>query len=91
MSLEPQPPNIPANGGNEPDKATERAVRRRRYVGRHRRPRSVPPWVRRLWPTALRVGLLLIVLATGMPALNGPVGFGAQVALIVLEVCFREG
>jgi hypothetical protein len=42
--------------------------------------------IRRFWPAALRTALLLAILATGMTALAGPVGFGAQVLLIVMEV-----
>jgi hypothetical protein len=67
--------------------------RKRRHVGRHRRAgRSRRRMVKRLmrfWPAAVRAVLLLIILATGTTGLAGPVGFGVQILLIVMDV--RDG
>lgn len=106
MSLEPAQANIPANDDFPPDGGTEPGTstadpgrpedrRQRRYVGQHRRAdgavRRAVKHIVRFWPAALRTALLLAILATGMTALAGPVGFSAQVLLIVMEVWARKG
>jgi hypothetical protein len=80
-----------------PSADTARLVdgRRWRYVGRHRRTECswfpAAKHIARFWPTALRAGLLLAILVTGMTALAGPIGLGAQLVLIVMEVWGRKG
>ena len=110
MSLEPPQPNIPEDDAFSPDGGTDAGAppagpfantgrhadrRRRRYVGRHRRPECCWPRVvrriMRFWPAALRTGLLVAILVTGTTALAGPVRFGAQLLLIMMEVWVRKG